>query len=68
LLENLQGLFGSLQEVDAAPTPVIRAAVADLQRESQSIIERWRAIEAQDVPALNRQLEAAGFRKIEIQK
>jgi hypothetical protein len=68
LLEKLQTLFGSLQEVDAAPTPAIRAAVADLQRESQSIIGRWRAIEAEDVPALNRQLEAAGLSKIEIQK
>ncbi len=68
LLDKLQTLFRRLQEVDAAPTPAIRAAVADLQRESQLVIERWRVLEAQDVPALNRQLEAAGFRKIEIQK
>jgi hypothetical protein len=67
-LEKLQTLFGRLQKVDAAPTPAIRAAVADLQRESQSVVERWRVIEAQDVPALNRQLEAAGIRKLEIQK
>jgi hypothetical protein len=68
LLEKLQTLFRSLREVDAAPTPVIRAAVADLQRESQSVMARWQAIEAQDIPALNQQLEAAGFSKIEIQK
>jgi ABC-type phosphate transport system auxiliary subunit len=68
LLGKLGTLFGNIQEVDAAPTPIIRAAVADLQRESQSVIERWRAIEEQDVPALNQQLEAAGFGKIEIQK
>jgi photosystem II stability/assembly factor-like uncharacterized protein len=68
LLEKLGTLFGNIQEVDAAPTPAVRAAVADLQRESQSIIQRWRAIESQDLPALNRQLEAAGFGKIEIQE
>lgn len=68
LLEKLGTLFGNLQEVDAAPTPAVRAAVADLQRESQSIIQRWRAIESQDFPALNRQLEAAGLGKIEIQE
>jgi photosystem II stability/assembly factor-like uncharacterized protein len=68
LLEKLQSLFRSLQEVDAAPTPVLRAAVADLQRESKSIMARWQAIGAQDLPALNRQLEAAGLKKIEIQK
>jgi hypothetical protein len=67
-LEKLRTLFRSLQEVDVAPTPVIRAAVTDLQRDSQSITDRWRTIETQDIPALNRQLEAAGFRKIEIQK
>ena len=68
LLEKLGTLFGTIQEFDAAPTPVVRTAVADLQRESQSIIQRWRAIEEQDLPALNQQLEAAGFGKIEIQK
>ena len=68
LLEKLQTLFRRLQEIDTAPTPVIRAAVSDVQRESQSVIERWRVLETQDVPALNRQLEAAGFKKIEIQK
>jgi hypothetical protein len=68
LLEKLRTLFRRLQEVDTAPTATIRAAIAELQRESQSVQTRWRAIEADDVSALNRQLEAAGFRKIEIQQ
>jgi hypothetical protein len=68
LLEKLGTLFGNLQEVDAAPTPALRAAVTDLQGAAQSISQRWRAIEAQDVPALNRQLEAASLGKIEFQK
>jgi photosystem II stability/assembly factor-like uncharacterized protein len=68
LLEKLGTLFGNIQEVDAAPTVAVRAAVADLQRESPSIIQRWQAIEGQDLPALNRQLEAAGFAKIEVKE
>jgi len=68
LLEKLGTLFGNIQEVDAAPTAAVRAAVADLQRESPSIIQRWQAIEAQDLPALNRQLEAAGLTKIEVKE
>jgi hypothetical protein len=68
LLERLGTLFGNIQKVDAAPPPVVRAAVTDIQRESQSIIQRWRTIEEQDLPALNRQLEAAGLGKIGIQK
>jgi hypothetical protein len=68
LLEKLGTLFGAVQGVDAAPTPAVRAAVAEVQRESPSIIQRWQAIEAEDLPALNRQLEAAGVGKIEIQK
>jgi hypothetical protein len=67
-LEKLGTLFGNIQEVDAAPTAAVRAAVADLQRESQSIIQRWQAIGAQDLPELNRQLEAAGFGKIEVKE
>lgn len=68
LLEKLGTLFGNIQKVDAAPMPVVRATVTDIQRESQSIIQRWRAIEEQDLPALNHQLEAAGLGKIGIQK
>lgn len=68
LLEKLGMLFGAMQKVDAAPTPAIQAAVADLQRESPSIIQRWQAIEAEDLPALNRQLDAAGISKIEAKK
>jgi photosystem II stability/assembly factor-like uncharacterized protein len=68
LLEKLGTLFGAIQGIDAAPTPAVRAAVADVQRESPSIIQRWQAIEAEDLPALNRQLEAAGISKIEAKK
>ena len=62
-LSKVEKLFGDLQEVDAGPTPQAQAALADLQREMRSVMERWRAI-PQDIAALNSKLEAAGLEKV----
>jgi photosystem II stability/assembly factor-like uncharacterized protein len=67
-LDNLTSLFSQLQEVDADPRPSVKAAVADLMRDLPHVIERWQIVIAQDLPALNGQLEAAGLGKIEIKK
>ncbi|MGI8469750.1 MAG: WD40/YVTN/BNR-like repeat-containing protein [Pyrinomonadaceae bacterium] len=64
VLARLQTLFGNLQSVDAAPTAVTAAATTDVLRESQSLIERWQAIESNDIPELNRKLKAAGLAEI----
>lgn len=61
VLARAQTLFGVIQDVDAAPTIQVTAAVADVQREVQTFLGRWRAIESQDIPALNQQLQAAGL-------
>jgi hypothetical protein len=66
VLTRLRALFGIIQEVDVAPSTQVTAAVKELQGESRSLIERWRAIESQDIPALNKQLQAAGIPKIEL--
>ncbi len=63
-LAKLQTLFGVIQETDVAPTPRVQIAADDVNREAQSVIERWRAIESQDLPALNRNLKSAGFAAI----
>ena len=57
LLDNLQTLFGNLQEVDAAPTTVVETATLQTVKDANSIIERWEAIEKQDIPELKRQLK-----------
>ncbi|MEP6924115.1 MAG: glycoside hydrolase, partial [Pyrinomonadaceae bacterium] len=62
VLPRLQTLFEIMQEVDTAPTPQVQAAVADVNREAKSIIEKWQI----EIPALNRRLEALGLPKIEI--
>jgi photosystem II stability/assembly factor-like uncharacterized protein len=63
VLRKVEKLFGDLQDVDAAPTPPQQAAVAALQRDARSVVERWRAL-PQDVAGLNAQLKAAGFEPI----
>jgi len=68
VLARLQTLFNVIQDVDVAPTAQVAAAVMEIQRESNSLIERWRAIEAQDIPTLNKELQAAGLPKVEVKE
>jgi photosystem II stability/assembly factor-like uncharacterized protein len=67
VLQKLESLFADMQRVDAAPTPTVRAAVAEIVGAVPSAMQRWQAVESQDLPVLNRQLEAAGFPPIQIQ-
>lgn len=62
-LSKVKELFDDLQQVDAAPTPQEQAAVAQLQRDAQSVTERWHGIPG-DVVMLNAQLVSAGLEKI----
>src|SRR5947209_8384871 len=66
VLGRLETLFRVIQGVDAAPTSQVVAAVPEVLRDSQTLVERWRAIESEDIPALNQQLQAAGIPKIEL--
>jgi hypothetical protein len=63
-LDKLQKLFDALQEVDAGPRPAVKAAVDEVQRQSEFVTQRWRAIISEDVPAINHLLEAAGLETI----
>lgn len=65
-LVKVQGLYGTLQDVDAAPRPSVKGAIADVLRESGPIAQRWQEFVSQDLTALNRQLDAAGVGKIEL--
>ncbi|MDQ6808160.1 MAG: glycoside hydrolase [Verrucomicrobiota bacterium] len=67
-LAKVQDLFTQLQSVDAAPRPSVKAAVVDLVRDLPRTVDRWRTVIAQELPALNSQLESAGLGKIEIQR
>jgi hypothetical protein len=66
VLARVQTLFRIIQDADVAPTAQVAAAVADIQRESRSVVERWRALESEAIPALNRQLQNAGLPKVKM--
>ncbi|MEP6809768.1 MAG: hypothetical protein ABI992_05960, partial [Chthoniobacterales bacterium] len=65
-LGHLENLFGTLQGVDAGPTPRVAAAVPEVLQEATRAQERWRIFLTQDLPALNQLLEAAGLAKLSL--
>ena len=52
-------LYGSVGQVDAAPTAAQASAAATLSASLPGLVEQWRAILGRRVPALNRQLREA---------
>jgi photosystem II stability/assembly factor-like uncharacterized protein len=64
VLESVKSLFGEIEGADAAPTPKIKAAVADLEVTARSLSDRWKEILSQDLSGLNAQLKAAGLAEI----
>lgn len=60
-LPRLRTLFTVMQGVDLAPTPQASASVAEVAREAVAIAASWEAIKTTDIPALNRELSAAGL-------
>ncbi len=68
VLSKAQSLFAQVHDVDAAPRPVIKTAVTDVLRDSDSVLQRWETIVSQELPALNQQLEAAGVEKIALKE
>jgi hypothetical protein len=60
-------LFGLLQEADVKPSTQAAAAVAEVQRPLPALIERWNAIRAQDIPALNKQLKDANLPEVKLE-
>jgi photosystem II stability/assembly factor-like uncharacterized protein len=65
VLTRLETLFRVMQDVDAAPTTQVTAADAEVEAAARTAIERWRSIESEGVPALNRQLQGAGLPAVE---
>jgi hypothetical protein len=66
--ETLNGVHGSLfmllytmQEVDAAPTPVQTDAVPALDKSAAGVLQRWKEIQTTDVPQLKSELRIREF-------
>jgi photosystem II stability/assembly factor-like uncharacterized protein len=58
---RVRTLFNLIEEVDVAPTPQVTSAIPEVLKDSQGLQENWRAISSQDIPALDRELRAAGL-------
>ncbi|MEY2605813.1 MAG: hypothetical protein QOH31_3629, partial [Verrucomicrobiota bacterium] len=68
VLQKAKDLFSRVEKADAAPTANALSAINEVAEKAKSIGQEWKTIESQDLPALNRELEAAGLGQIEIQK
>jgi len=64
---KLRTLFSIIQDVDAAPTPAVVAAVAELRTDAQSLMTQWQTILSQDVPALNQELRATDLPPVNLE-
>lgn len=58
---RVRTLFNLIEEVDAAPTPQVASAIPDVVKDSRGLQESWRNFVAQDIPAFNQELRAAGL-------
>jgi hypothetical protein len=64
VLESTRRLFNEIESSDAAPTAVVRAAVADLDTKIEQVMDAWRHLLESDLPALNQQLKQTALPEI----
>src|SRR5438874_1175293 len=67
-LDSAKDLFQQIQGVDAAPTDRVKAAVNDVRSLATDLTKRWKEIVAQEVPALDQELQAAGLPRLRLAK
>ena len=60
-------LYGDVDRADAAPNSAQVSAMAETEHNFADVMQRWKAIKNADLPALNRQLQAAGLSQVELQ-
>jgi photosystem II stability/assembly factor-like uncharacterized protein len=60
-------LFGVLQEADVMPSTQASEAVAELEKQLPPVMARWKELQSQDLPALNKRLKSANLPEIKLQ-
>jgi len=65
-LDSAKDLFQQIQGVDAAPTDRVKAAVNDVRSLATDLTKRWKEIVAQEVAALDRELQAVGLSRLKL--
>ena len=58
---TIGGLYGEIDRADAAPTAAQLAAINAAESDSTAALKLWQDFRARDLPALNRELKAAGL-------
>ncbi len=66
LLNQVGQLFEMIQDVDAAPTPFVQKLAVETLAAAPSVLARWRAIVADDLTALNAQLQKSNLPALEL--
>ena len=59
-------LYGEIDRADAAPTPAQLAAIDAAEKDFSAVLKVWQEFRSTDVPALNRQLKAAGLAELQL--
>jgi hypothetical protein len=60
-LDSAKELFRQIQGADVAPTDRVKAAVNEARVQASALTKRWQEIAAQDLPALDKDLQGAGL-------
>jgi hypothetical protein len=64
---DISTLYAEIDRADAAPTPAQEHALAAIGRNFSTVNKRWEELKSSDIPALNRQLSAAGLPELRIE-
>src|SRR5438045_5165713 len=67
-LDSAKDLFQQIQGVDAVPTDRVKTAVNDVRAQATELTKRWKEIVAQEMPALDQELQAAGLPRLSLAK
>jgi len=65
-LEAAKSLFNDIQGVDADPTSAMKTAVGEVQSRGATLMEHWKEIIGERIPALNQELKAARLPPIDL--
>jgi uncharacterized phage infection (PIP) family protein YhgE len=63
---NLIALYGDIGKADAAPTPAQVEAANKSEAALNTMLARWNQLKTRDIPALNRELKAAGLPELRL--
>jgi hypothetical protein len=66
-LDSARELFNQIQGVDATPTDRVKAAVNDVKVQASALTKHWQEIVAQDMPALDKELQTSGLSSLRLE-